>query len=445
MILDRHTARTAIANSIAFNQSTDQDIPRLSPVMTDSTSMFNVSAVHPLLNLENIDASVSYFDRFNYPFHSATAVYNRGDVVALPSDDPTYPDAVFQAIQEVPASTALSDTDYWFQMDGFNQHLHAVLMNSADKALNAVVNSKTVRMKTKSSLEKFPLFDGMAHKKYVVPNQNKFVGMRFVVKGTQNVSVLLPKVTVQFSDAVTFKLYLFHTNQEQYIASTDIAYTKRNSVQYFDLNWKLVNGSILEELNGGEYYIGYKQSDLEAAGVEALKMKDLNWSQGHRGCVGCGNRSNVFFQNYSKFVDIEAFSISEDEFDPEVEIFDPERTASLFEENYGLNFWVAADCDITSMVANDPFTYAEATTNVAGLELLKSMASSVRNEIQLSNAIQTQAQKEIVEFTDVQGNVAEVTRLSLEALSFDLSSLDSICLKCDDGKPTTLIGTVTLM
>jgi hypothetical protein len=260
---------------------------------------------------------------------------------------------------------------------------------------------------------------------------------------SQSLAIQVKKLSLQLSAPCDVTLYTYHTSQIDPISETVLSYTKSNAVQWFDVDFKFVSSSIDEGIAGGEYYMGYKQSELEGQGVTALRMKELDWSTGHGGCVSCGNRSRVYYQNYTPFVGITSFSVGESEIDSD-EMFDPRKAAIGSDEAYGMNFWLSAKCDMTSFVANDPYTFAESAANVVALELLKSMASSVRGENQLSNAVATQADKEIVSVEGVLGTVLDITKASLEALSFDLSSLDPVCLQCDEGDAELILGTRTM-
>ena len=438
MIFDTKKVAKAIVNKLSLNQRTTEDLPELSPLIANDESFYNVSQVHPLINLENIDSTISYFDSRNYPTYSAVDPYTKADVVE--SDTGEH----YQALANHPAGTDLSDTSLWFPMDEFNLHIHSVLYAGALRAVNTVMNGKKIRQSTKEVFGNIPLFDGSAHKSDIQPNQNNFVGYRFVPNESHGLVTYSTKISFQFNKPTTFNLFLYHTSSTAPLEVILVEYTKVGGVQWMDIDFRFDYLNSETGVAGGEYFLGYAQSEVEADGANALHMRDLNWSTGHEGCYGCGNRSRIHYQNYSPYISVQSMAIPESKFTVGGEIFDYRDVSSGTCESYGMNMWLTTKCDLTDGILHDIDTYCEAAMNVAGLEFLKGMDSTTRDENELANSISTQAAKQVVLFDYVTGTVADVTKSSLEALSYDLSSIDKACLKCDDRVEHPIMRVITL-
>lgn len=436
MLIDRYKAAKAIANRISYNNTAHDDFAELSPCLVSPDADYNVNSVSNLVTVENIDVTSSYFDIYPYPTWKA-GTYAKGDVVK--ATDGMY----YQATKELITDPAFASAD-WHTMTDIDLHLHTSLLNAANKAINTVYNGKKIRKAVKTPLQNMPLFDGICHRDDTFTNGDDFVGFRIVPNQSNNLTVFANKLTIQFSAPVDFNLYVYHTSQDLPLQIIPISYTKSNSVQFFDIDLAFNYVDLEAGIMGGSYTIGYKQSEIEASGVQALKMDNLDFINGHEGCVSCGNRSRVFYQNYSPYVSVETIKIDESELGASDEIFDYRKVSLGVEENYGMNLWINADCRFTDSIIDQPNIYTEATANVAALEHLRTMAHNTNTADELANTLKIEAAKEVVIFDEVVGNIADVTKQSLEALSFDLSNLDATCLKCDDREEKPYLGVVSL-
>ena len=134
------------------------------------------------------------------------------------------------------------------------------------------------------------------------------------------------------------------------------------------------------------------------------------------------------------------FSIPESDFTVGVDLFDPQSVAITPSRNYGLNINMTNKCDLTPFILEEDRLMSEAINNVAGLEILKDMATNTRGANQVANQVRTEAGKQIVTFDGVDGTVLDITDKSLKGLSFDLSGLNDQCLPCDDNNADVIIG-----
>ena len=392
-----------------------------------------VNEVPGLLSTENITQCQSNFQKYRYDKWIVADPYSEKDLVQDGG-------LVYEAIQNVPAGTPLNDTAYWFEMDNFNQYLYQKKLQGIDKALNFVFDQKKIRNKVKSIYENIRLFDGVANYRDKIVNSNNFVGLRFRLKDDRDLVTIINQIGTQFTEAASFNLYLYHSSQQEPLATIPISHTKPNSSQWTtanDLNIRYVDDS---HDAGGEYFLGYAQSELGTA--QALKMYSLNWYRGFD-CKSC-NRSYNYWRNYSPWLDISSFSVSEDSFTVGVDLFDPDKVGYTIDNNYGLNINMTNKCDLTSFFIQEKQILAEAIKNATGLAILDDMASNIRGTNTAANQLKEEAKVQTVSVDGIDGTVFDMVQNNLRGLSFDLSGLQSECLACDDDAADIIYGTMTL-
>jgi hypothetical protein len=426
------------AKTFGFYQSSNPDYPILSPSLTTPTQSRYVNDVHGLITQENIDQSRANFMMFPHDAWDVATTYEKGDLVIEAN-------VSYEYVNNTPsAANLVTDTDFWFKLDDINEYLIQKRFQAVARVIDTVFNGKKIRTKVKSIYDNIALFDGVANYKNLETNQDKFVGLRFRMKTDRSLVTTIKKIGTQFNEVVNpLPLYLYHSSQQLPIAPFTINHAKANSSVWTTLT----TGNELRYLDdsydaGGEFFLGYAQSDLGTA--KALRMTDIDWINGN-GCKSCpGNRSFRWFQNYSAFIDVIGFSIAESAFTVGSTIFNPADVAISPDRNYGLNINMSNECDLTPFFMEHDYLLSEAMNNVAGLEILKDMATNVRGANGLANQVAQEANKQLFQVEGVFGTVKDITEASLKGLSFDLSGLQDECLACDDSKAEVINSTVTL-
>lgn len=433
MFIDRDLLRKTLAKRIGFMQSTDSAYPTLSPVLSSSVANRFVSEASGLVTNENIDQTQKNF--MKYPFTAwggDTITYAVGEVF---SDGGVN----YESIQTVPTGIDILNPLFWFPLDATNDYLYQKLFQGIDKAIDEVFNGKKMRNKTKSIFENIPLYDGVANYRDTETNQNLFVGLRFVLKTDRDLAMIINRIGHQFTEAVSFNMYLYHSSQQTPIATIAINHTNANSSQ-----WTTQSDLSLRYLDnvydaGGEFYLGYAQSELGTA--QALNMESIDWYNGFE-CRSCQGRSWGYYQNYSPWVAVSSFSIPESSFTVGTDFFDPSLAAISTGKTYGLNLVFTNKCDLTPFAIQQADIFDEAVNNSTALVIVQDMASNVRGSNSLANQLKTEAERQV--FGDVANTLIVTTQNSLKGLSFDLSGLQSECLPCDDNNTEVIHSTVTL-
>jgi len=445
MYKNRELLRIGLAKRFGFFQPSATAVTNgsslLSPSLSSSTDDQWVNEVHTgLITPENIEESITNFMRFPHPAWDVATTYTKGDLVTEASVGYEYVNDADSA------GNLVADTAFWFQLNNVNEYLHQKRFQAAIRAIDTVFNDKKMRAKVKSIYDNIALFDGLANYNNVQANQNNFVGLRFRMKSDRSLVTTINKISTQFTEAIgNITLYLYHSSQQEPITTFTVNHTKANSSI-----WTILAKDGTNELRylddsydaGGEFFLGYAQSDLGTA--QALRMNNIDWIGGN-GCGECpGDRSYRWHQNYSNFVDVIGFSVPESFFTVGVDLFNPVDAAISASENFGLNINMSNECDLTPFFLDNGYLLSEAMRNVAGFEVLRDMAGNTRGANGRANQVAVSARNETLQVDGVYGTVRDLTEASLKGLSFDLSGLNDACVPCDDGSAQVIRGTVTL-
>ena len=98
------------------------------------------------------------------------------------------------------------------------------------------------------------------------------------------------------------------------------------------------------DLSGGTFYLGYYQDDLVG---QAIEYKKLNWLTGF--CATCdGGISQKRYNSISKHVNMRSFYVPSANLDPAREMFSPEAVIEKDTTNWGFNFNISINCDLTN-------------------------------------------------------------------------------------------------
>lgn len=445
MLLDRTQARLDLFGLVGFYNPGNPDYPNLSPSLLESRSGRRVNEVHALIaDIENIDQSVKNFSHYNYPDYD-TAVrddsgYTKGSKVVFSSVN-------YEYISNNPSTAATPDpgTDplVWTVIDELSDYLIKVVYAGIDMMLDEWINAKKLRNKIKSIYDQILLYNGVANYRDLVNNADDFVGLRIrKKKGERSLATIVNKIGHQFSGAFTgLTIYIFHSSQQNAIATFDIDHNNARSSQWTTLTSDNILRYISDDYDaGGDFFIGYKQSQLEALGAQALKM-DLHWQEPP---CQCDSKWTEYYKQYSNFIDVVGFTINESALGPGDTLFDPDLVSISYTNNYGLNLNLSTKCDIGYFVAQEEDLFAEALNNSIGKKLLEGIAYNTRGGNQLANQLKAEAKKELFHSSGVWGTVHDKLEKSIKGLSFDLSGLGEHCFPCDDGGFDPIAGKVTL-
>lgn len=435
MILDRQALRTALFGLVGFHQTTDPGYDDLLPSLVVSRSGRKVQDVHPLITIENIDQSVKNFSDYQYPARVLAQEYSLGNKVSEGGTN-------YEYINPVPSTgQPVSDSDYWEEIDELSDFLIKTVYSAIDEMLDSWINAKKLRSKIKSIYDHVLLFNGVADYDDLVVNKGNFVGLRFRLKeGERSLAVILNKIGHQFDATFSgLNLYLYHSSQQQPLATYTINHNQAKSSQWTVLSSDNVLRYFDSYDAGGEFYLGYFQDDIESEGAQALKKK-LNWPKPDYS----DKRWVDWYKQYSPFVEVIGFEVGTGSFGAGNTLFDPGDVSVSLTNNYGLNIDMSAKCDISYFIQQEEELFVESLWLSIGKKLLQAIAFNTRGGNQIANQVREQAKKELYHSEGVYGTVYDRFEKAIKSLEFDLSGLSDSCFPCDDGDAEVILGNVTL-
>lgn len=305
-----------------------------------------------------------------------------------------------------------------------------VRRSSITSLLNDLITKKLTEKGIKSKLSDTIIFDSTARFTNLVPNANKFVGWSLRPLRSINVKTVISKIAFQSLESVTnLPIYLFHSSQLDPIDVRLITTTKAVSVNWVTLEDPLTL-SYTDQDKGGYYFIGYYQDDLIESSSPNNKAIYKEHNLSIAPCGSCNRFNTTYYNSWSKFLRIDTGT-----FLPTVnqEMVSNEKINFGENKNYGLNFEIKTNCDITSFLVENSSIFLPTLQVKYAIELLRYVDFSPLRKNTVTDTMKNEA------FTAIHGSVSEnnytkVRGLSqdyadyLKGLNIDTSMLDPICL-----------------
>ena len=449
MYIDRVALRQKLFGLVGFYNADNPVYETLLPSLLTSRSGKYVNEEHPFLSVENLDQSIKNFSQFNYPTFSTTIRDNGGYTTGSKVEFNNVNYEYIAAAPSGPATLDPPDSNTWRVIDVFSDFLVKAVYKGIDEMMDAWINEKKVRTIIKSIYDKMLLFSGVANYRNIEKNGNQLVGLRIrMKKGENSLVAVINKLGHHFTNSFTasgqgtLTIYLFHSSQQSALYTFELEHTKAKSSIWTAWN---IDNNILRYISdeydaGGDFYICYKQSELQALAAEAYRF---DYSFRDSGCRSCGS-INEYYKQYSNFIDVCGFSIAENKLGPSDTLFNPADVSISFDNNYGLNLNISTKCDVSWLFFEDEYLVSQSLSLSIAVVLMREIAYGTRKGNNISNMIREQAKKELMQFREAKGTLTDRWHQSIKALQFDLSGLQEECFPCDDFKEDVIIGTFTL-
>lgn len=414
-----------------FRQNQNPDYPTLSPsvVRSDTGLYFD----HPLINVENLDQAFKNYDSYNFDAFDILTPYAIGKRVRA-SDGNVYESLTAGNLGNLPDATPLS----WVLVPLLSQRLEQVVRNSINTVINSVFTQKKLEGVSKNIFERVQLFDGGGSLLNKEVKQSRFVGLQIVLQNQNDISVILRRIGTQFSLAnPNLKLYVYHSSKETPVKIIDLALLSTNSFEWTDLQGVtgLVLNSMESQSQGGVFYIGYYEDELLGQAIN--KGYDFGTPPPAYGGSCCAN-NYAYYTAWSNHMSVTPFYI------PAAyligilpgdvggaKLWDLGKIQYAPTKNYGLNFDITVACDVTGFFCRERSLFTDAIIKQVTVDVLKSIAYSTRNNVIAKEtrdlalyALQNKENNTLGEEKKLE--------MSIRALSFDFTSLNSDCLPCED-------------
>jgi len=423
MFLDRSTLRTSLFGLVGFHNATDPSYPSLTPSLLEATSGLYYNDAHSLLTIEDIDQTAKNFSKYNYTAYSAGTTYSVGDKVSNGGSSWEY-------INDTPsAGNTPSEGVYWAEIDSLSDYLIKSVYNGLDRMLDTFMNGKKTRGAAKSIFENILLYNGGGDVSDKETNSDKFVGIRIRPKKKEkHIVAIINKIGHQFDGAFNgLTISLYHESQQDAIASYTVNQTAASSFEWTSLTTDNILRYVDTYDAGGDFYLGYKQSALEALGAQAIN-KNVSWDTAP---LLEDKVWRNFYKEYSKYFDIMGFQVLESEMVSD-KMFDPIKADLTPLRTYGLNLNLTVDTDLTPFFTQEKSIVANAIKYNVAMTLMQGLAYNTRGANSLANQVRGMAEKQLFHHKEAYGTLADKCKEANEALAYDFSGMGDAVLKTDN-------------
>jgi len=182
------------------------------------------------------------------------------------------------------------------------------------------------------------------------------------------------------------------------------------------------------DITGGYYYLGYYENDVTGSAI-TFKRDYFQWNKGF--CSPCGYRS--YDDKYKKvlnWMSMSAISVNSGDF-VEGEIFSDEDVNYTPDTNYGINFNINIECDITNYLVENKSQLTTMLGNCVAYKIMKGVEySQQRNFVNDDLAGSVQVELNGLESNEMIDSIAKQIQDSVNALTIDQAELSSVCFPC---------------
>lgn len=414
---------SCLAETIAIKGSVGTDYEQLSDSLAPATAVVTVNDVHPLITPENISSCFRSADTMGINAWSNSVAYLKNQRV---SHSGKYYRAKIDGINQNPTS----QTTYWEEISLISTALSEIVDSACNKMLRKLFQIKQLNQTVKTILDDFFLFTGKADSTNLNANLNRLVGFVITPKNASDISVVLKQISLQFiGNFSNLEIHLYHSSKTTPVHTITVdSYNDNGSVKWITAN-KILNYISSTTDPGGCWYLVYSESNINAA--QSLK-KDTNYVV-NPGCASC---DYAYYQQYtkrSKYIDVQPFYVNQGNY-TNGELWDIANEIYVDNNNFGLNFSMTAQCDLSNFICRNKEHFADALAYQVGIDILNEFCSSTRNN-QLADKIKSEAYFALNgDRNTMYSGLNKEYDNALKTLSFDISSINNVCLPCENKK-----------
>ena len=309
-----------------------------------------------------------------------------------------------------------------------DNYLAEKVASGISKGLTKVMIEKKLNESTKTLLNSSKLFDGIGRFQDTIISDGSFVGIEVEIFPSYGTKVIIDKIGLQFTQPQTnLPIYIYHTSQIDAIKVVSATTTKQNSLEWLTLSETIDFAYLSDQYDsGGMFYIGYYQDGISG---QAIK-KDFNWMQGPcNTCRGGANAMKIWNErlNFVRVVPVEVENSNLNG----IQMFDYTKRKYTPVNNFGLNFGVTVQCDVSDYLCEQKFVLTDLIGKQVAVDILNDMKHSTRLN-RLANVSQNMIIRDLEgdRETNEPGLAIRLSN-SIKAVDFDFSKIDSPCLPCN--------------
>lgn len=308
---------------------------------------------------------------------------------------------------------------------GIAEYLQEVEDGAVTEILNDLAESKELAKTSKTVVANDIIYNSEGWVNDTILNESRFVGVRFRVMNTVGLKAVINRLALQLTQAQDkLEIYLYHSHKAKHLAKIEYTTTQGGQFNWLEVAQELHADD--ENLSGGSFFLGYYQDDLTGF---AIKYKKLNWRNGYCGTCDGGVRQ-ARYTSISKFVQMQPFYVPSVSLSVSRDMFDPSAIIEVDDCNYGFNFNISINCDLTTFWCDNRKSLKNILALRVTIKILKAMQFS-----QQINHVEEQLKMMIIR--DLEGdketnyiNLYQQYSRAVKALKFNHSSISKVCLPC---------------
>ncbi|MBL7738714.1 MAG: hypothetical protein JNK14_05805 [Chitinophagaceae bacterium] len=423
-MFNAETIQACLYGLIGFRQHNNAAYDRYdSTVAASSSGVYIDSTAHSLFTIENISACAENFANTEISAYAAGTTYAKGDLVL--SSGIVYESKVNSNVGNTPDSSPTQ----WLVTNLLSAYLRRLMNGSINNLFTSVIAEKKLYEVSKTLLTDISLYDGVGNLAKKITKMSRFVGFVITPKYKDTV-VNISYAGFQFDTAnPDLDLYVYHSSQSDPIATINF-----NIATPISFSWKQLATVQRLQANSNTYndhgcfYVGYYEDDLQGRAI---------WrEQSFEGvsCASCSGLNSYLYNQWSRYVAIQPFYVEEAYIEAGRTIFDTEKIIEVNNQNWGLNFKLQVQCDISDFICRSSAIFTDALRKQVIHDLLRDMAFSMRDN-QRNEKVGQMAMLSLKgdfssfrqDFNTYENQLAS----AIKGLSFDMSGISDVCVPCN--------------
>jgi len=352
------TVKTGLSGLIGFKSARDPAIPALDSGLTSTVSGLYMSDFHPMLDTDNLEASVYDYDGRDYETYDPSVTYTAGSYVKSA-------DIAWVAKEATKGNSPAAGT-YW--KTAFSDYLDTAYDSSINKLLARLSIHKKLSQSGKTYLDNVQLFDGTSRNEDTISASGRFVGFEIQLKKYNNIKATVDRIGLRFTQAQTdLTLYLFHSSRNTAVATCTISTTVGYNFEWSTpSSWDLSYVDYTNNIDaGGKWYVGYFEADITGNAIN--KNYDFSSSP----CSSCGSTDEYYFNLWSKYMRVRPIEVSTLN---GTDLFELSDVGISWSENWGINLAFSVKTDLTEMAVNNKTLFTDPLGKQFAVDMLETMA-----------------------------------------------------------------------
>lgn len=425
------TIQTCLSGLIGFRQHYNAGYDRYdADIVASAAGLYIDSSAHSLLTIENIAAIAENFSKTDVSAYSAVTTYAIGDIVKEGAN--IYESLVAANLNNLPSTSAAQ----WLPTNLLSAYLRRLVKGSSLNLFNKVFAQKKLYEVAKTLLTDTALYDGVGNLARKIAKLSRFVGFR-ITPNFKDTVINVSWAGFQF-DTINpaFKLYVYHSSQHEPLQEITFGLSKAISFEWKELQTLLsLRYSSSATNTKGYFYIGYYEDDLLGQAI----WKEQSFSGA--ACSSCNNLDSYLWRQWNKYFSIQSIYVEEAWLDGDRNLFVEEKAIELGNQNWGLNFKLQVQCDVSDVICRTKMAFGDALVKQVVHDLLRDMAYSMRDNQKKEKVTQLAHYALENKENHTKGAIKELED-AVKNVSFDLSGMNNVCLPCNDAGRGVTISSV---